>query len=277
MTEIGQEWQTSILRDMDFCRAIARFKIAAPNLEITQVLARKPDLEATVPEGGDGFDKPLQQFMWLRRCESKALEKEMIAPFQHADSGESVGGLATLRVYSDRVVLEAFSRQKYDFARRLLEQWFGTQLKLEAESIEDVAMMSDQRHGFQCHDLHSAGGEGTAQRRAPARPLPSHLPRTAGGRARGELTAMCRITGTGNGQSEQPGSLRFEPVPLSVQTCQWLRFRRRFQTCGKSNALLWPSGFWIHFHPTVTRTRMRIALRNPRVVVRNWSRAGCAR
>lgn len=147
MTDLGHEWQTSMLQNMDFCRAIARFKFAVPNLEITQVLARKPDLEATVPEAGDGFDKPLQQFMWLRRGESKALEKEMIAPFQHADSGESVGGLATLRVYSDRVVLEAFSRQKYDFARRLLEQWFGTRLKLEAESIEDTAKIMAEK-GF---------------------------------------------------------------------------------------------------------------------------------
>lgn len=147
MTDLGLEWRKSMLQNLDFCRAIARFKFSIPRLEIGEVLARQPELEATDPEAGDGFDKPLKQFVWVRRGESKALEKEMSAPFQHADSDESVGGLATLRVYSDRVVLEAFSRQKYDFARRLLEQWFGTRLKLEAESIEDMAKIMAEK-GF---------------------------------------------------------------------------------------------------------------------------------
>jgi hypothetical protein len=191
MTEIGQEWQKSMLRGMDFCHAIARFKFNVPHSEIAEVLARKGELEPTEPEAGDGFDKPLQQFIWLRRAESKALEKEMIAQFQHGDSGESVGGLATLRVYSDRIVLEAFSRQKYDFARQLLDQWLGTRLTLEAESIEDLAKMIAERKTFE--DLMPsesskvspcavfASGSTTAEaRRVPnSEPIPPELARKA--------------------------------------------------------------------------------------------------
>ena len=83
--------------------------------------------------------------MWLGRDESKALEKEMIVQFQHSDSDAVVGGLARLRVYSDRLVLETFSRQKYDFARGLLDQWFGTKLSFYAKSIEDVDKMAPRR------------------------------------------------------------------------------------------------------------------------------------
>ena len=39
-------------------------------------------------------------------------------------------------------------------------------------------------------------GRGAAHRHAQARPLPAHRPRTAGGWARWELTAMRQITGT---------------------------------------------------------------------------------
>lgn len=116
-----------------------------PYPEIATVLASKPELQPVTPKAGDGFDKPSLEFAWVRRGESKALEKEMIAQFQHSDSDDSVGGLATLRVYSDRVVLETFSRQKYDFARGLLDRWFGTQLSFQAESIEDVAKMMAEK------------------------------------------------------------------------------------------------------------------------------------
>ncbi len=141
ITDIGKERQMSMIRGLDFCRAIAQFKMNAPYGEIAAALASKPEMQPTEPKAGDGFDKPLLEFAWVRRGESKALEKEMIAQFQHSDSDESVGGLATLRVYADRMVLETFSRQKYDFARGLLEQWFGTKLSFQSESIEDVAKM----------------------------------------------------------------------------------------------------------------------------------------
>lgn len=145
MTEIGKEWQASILREMDFCRAIARFNFKAPFDEIVGLLSGKPEIEAIEPVAGDGFDKPVRQFSWVRRAETKALEAEMPTAFQHVDSSDSVGGLATLRVYSDRLVLEAFSRQKYEFARKLLEQWLGSNLVFEAESMEDVAAMMAEK------------------------------------------------------------------------------------------------------------------------------------
>jgi hypothetical protein len=146
MTEIQEEWEAGLLRGLDLCRAIARFKFTVPGSEIDRLLSAKPELQSTEPVAGNGFDKPLQQLSWLRRFESKALENEMAAPLQHADSSGSAGGLATLRIYSDRLVLEAFSRQKYDFARKLLKRWLGNRLMFETESVEDVAtMMAEKR------------------------------------------------------------------------------------------------------------------------------------
>ena len=199
LTDVGREWQKSMLQNMDFCRAVGRFKFSVPYRGIAEVLAGKPDLEVVEPKAGDGFDKPLQQFIWLRRGESKALEKEMIASFRHADSDGSVGGLATLRLYPDRVVLEAFSRQKYDFARKLLERWFGTRLRLETESIEDVAKMLAEKGSSD--DLQSrpsteasplavfASGSKTpeARRTTESRPIPP-------GQAREALQAFYEAT-----------------------------------------------------------------------------------
>ena len=191
MTEIGQERQTSMLRAMDFCRAIARYKMNVPQPRIAEVLASKRELEPVDPEAGDGFDKPLQQFVWLRRGESKALEKEMTAQFQHSDADGSVGGLATLRVYSDRVVLEALSRQKYDFARQLLDQWLGTQISLEAESIEDLAKIMAEKRSLEGpmpgsstevspYAVFASGSKTSEARRAPVSPpMPPELAREA--------------------------------------------------------------------------------------------------
>ena len=191
MTEIGQERQASMLQAMDFCRAIARYKMNVPQPQIAKVLAGKTELESIDPEAGDGFDKPLEQFAWLRRGESKALEKKMAAPFRHSDSDGSVGGLAALRVYSDRLVLEAFSRQKYDFARKLLEQWLGTQITMEAESIEDLAKMMAAKRELKSSRpgsstevspfaVFASGSKTSEARRVPdSSPIPPELQREA--------------------------------------------------------------------------------------------------
>ena len=50
VTEIGREWQRSMLQNLDLCRAIARFKFTVSHSEIADVLARKKDLEVTDPE-----------------------------------------------------------------------------------------------------------------------------------------------------------------------------------------------------------------------------------
>jgi len=118
-----------------------------PLADVERILLSKPDFEPTEPAAGDGFDLPLKQFVWLRRGESKALENDMIAPFQHSTSDDGVGILASLRVYSDRVVLETMSRQKYAFARKLVDQWFGKRLSFEAETIEDWGKMMAENVG----------------------------------------------------------------------------------------------------------------------------------
>lgn len=192
MTDIGKERQLSMLKGLDFCRAIGRYQMNVPYAEIVSVLASKSELEAVDPKAGDGFDKPLLEFAWVRRGESKALEKEMIAQFQHSDSDDgSVGGLATLRVYSDRMVLETFSRQKYDFARGLLDQWLGTKLSFQAESIEDVAKMMAEKRSLERptpgpsttvspYAVFASGSKTSEARRVPkSSPIPPALARKA--------------------------------------------------------------------------------------------------
>ena len=191
MTEIGKEWQASLLREIDFCRAIGRYRLNAPLPEIVATLSAKLDLESTTPAAGGGFDQPLRQFLWLRRSESKAVEKEMAGPLQHDDCSSSVGGLATLRVYSDRLVLEGLSRQKYGFARKLLKRWLGNKIAFEAESIEDLAAMMAEREAPPATASSSSpsvspwaifanGGTSSAARRVPdSAPVPAHPAREA--------------------------------------------------------------------------------------------------
>jgi hypothetical protein len=180
---IGQERRTAMLRQVDLCRAIARFKFNAVRSEIENVLSSKPELRATTPEAGDGFDKPLQQFDWLRRGESKELEKEMIAPFQHGDSEPLVGGLAILRLYADRLVLETFSRQKFHFARKQLKKWLGQKLILETELIEDLAKMMAERESSgdseaspRATSSYAAFASGSTSSEATRLPEPSPMP-----------------------------------------------------------------------------------------------------
>ena len=136
------------LRQLDLSRSVARFRLEAPHARVLSALRGRLELKETEPQGGDGFDAPLQQFLWQRCEEADAVEPEPPSSMRDWCPDEVSGGLGLLRLYENRLVLETLSRRKLAFAKQQLEGWFGSQLQLELEAVDDLGKrMADRFAG----------------------------------------------------------------------------------------------------------------------------------
>ena len=89
------------------------------------------------PEEGDppGTD----YYSWQRTGESRKLEKDMPTPFRHEPGSGQVGTIGNLKLTDNSLILETFTKQKYEFARKLLTKYFRKKLKFQREKIVDLA------------------------------------------------------------------------------------------------------------------------------------------
>jgi len=141
-TEIANEKNKAMLNTMDFHQCRAMYEIKGESKKIESLLEKYPEFERD-DEGLEENDPPgTQYYVWLRVGESKAIEKEMPLAFQH-EGGDpekvGVGTLGNVRLYSDQMVIEVFSKQKFAFAKRMIEKYFGSVVSFKKEMIVDVA------------------------------------------------------------------------------------------------------------------------------------------
>ena len=60
--------------------------------------------------------------------------------FQHGDEHEEgVGTVGNVILFPDRLVVKVFTKQKYDFAKTMMEKFFGESLQLQNEAVVDLA------------------------------------------------------------------------------------------------------------------------------------------
>jgi hypothetical protein len=133
------EYRERAFRSMDIvhCRAWYDFKAAKDDIQA--VIDKKADFEfdqGREPEPEDPSDT--LYYDWLRRGAAKAFEKGMPSCFQHDDPEAGVGTLGTLRLYGNGLMLETFGKSKFDFAQKLIRRYFGQQVTLRDEKLEDL-------------------------------------------------------------------------------------------------------------------------------------------
>lgn len=146
VAQLGREMQERMLSSLDanHCRAYYRIKSSRAN--IAAILKTKPDFQPDEDRESQPNDPPdSQYFSWMRRGEAKRIERYMPSVFRHKTPEDGVGGLGAVRLSSDELMLETFSRQKYDFAKKLLAKYFGNDLAFLKEEIVNLAQQAFER------------------------------------------------------------------------------------------------------------------------------------
>jgi hypothetical protein len=138
--DLSREKNIAALKAMDLhqCRAI--YKITGSYADIKNILDNKPDFEKRQRYPEEKKVARAHYYSWLRRGQSKALEKDMPLHFQHKDEREEgVGTMGNVSLFPDKLVIEVFTKQKYAFAKTMVKKFFGESLILQNEAVVDLA------------------------------------------------------------------------------------------------------------------------------------------
>jgi hypothetical protein len=131
-----RERMTGILRQSDIHQCVLVYDVKGDVREVQRILDSKPDFRLS--PGGTGPNSGGRTYTWLRRGESRKLEKEMPEAFRSDDEHGNVGTVGTIRLSSSELTVEAFSRQKMDFAKEMVQAYFGSLLQTRRELVRDV-------------------------------------------------------------------------------------------------------------------------------------------
>lgn len=150
--EMQHQHMVSMFRRMDASHAVATYRLLAPVDEVRAVIDLKPEFQPDDNRDAAAGDRPVVDYVWLRKGESKEIEKLLPEPFRHDDEENGSGALGNLKLFTDRLVVETFSRLKQEFAKETIERYLGNRISFEKESITDLAqqMASHSRHRNQC-------------------------------------------------------------------------------------------------------------------------------
>ncbi|MFH1768674.1 MAG: hypothetical protein ABH858_05915, partial [Candidatus Omnitrophota bacterium] len=136
---LARDKHIAVLERMDMHQCKAFYKIEGKFAAIKATIDSYPDFQVRErnPE-----EKPIEgafYYSWLRRGESKALEKAMNSAFRHDDESHGVGTIGNLTLCPDRIIIEVFSKQKFKFAKKMIEKYFKETVTLQNEMVVDLA------------------------------------------------------------------------------------------------------------------------------------------
>jgi len=138
--DLSREKSIAALERMDLHQCKALYKIEGNYAQIKAVLDTKPDFEKRERHREEKKVAGAYYYSWLRRGESKALEKKMSPSFRHRDEKEDgVGTIGNIILFPDKLIVEAFTKQKYKFAKTMIKKFFGENLQLQNEAVVDLA------------------------------------------------------------------------------------------------------------------------------------------
>lgn len=141
MTKLKRE---AMLNNMDVHHCTATYGIS-DKIKIEAILEKYPDFEWDDRDPDEGDVPGTLYYVWLRRGESKELEKVMPVSFQHADEDEAVGTIGNIKLHSDKLIIEVFSKKKFVFAKKIVKKYFGKLITLQKEKIVDLAKQISDR------------------------------------------------------------------------------------------------------------------------------------
>lgn len=141
ITEFALQKTKAAVRAMDVHQCIASYDIVREPEKIKSILESLPEFQRE-----EECDEPgAIEYTWLRVGRSKAIEKSMFSFFRHKEDDEMVGTLGKIRFDADRLEVEAFSKQKYEFAKKMAGEYFGSRIRLKRESVVDLAKQVAER------------------------------------------------------------------------------------------------------------------------------------
>jgi hypothetical protein len=134
-----REKMLAMFRNMDSYHCVATYDIAGRREEVRRVLEAKPDFEWDDREPEEGDPPEVEYYSWKRGGKSQEIEKDMAPHFRHEPGGEWVGGVGNIKLYEDRLVFEAFTKQLYGLGKKMLKRHFGKLVRFVDEEISDIA------------------------------------------------------------------------------------------------------------------------------------------
>jgi hypothetical protein len=130
---MGLKRRENLIDSLDISEWKAVYSLNISRDEIAKVLSMKPEFELQEPESTG-----VMEYSWVRRGESKKLEKKMPALFQHPDESSGVGTLGRLRLRADQLEVIVFGSQKFRFARKMIEKYLGAYITFQTETENDL-------------------------------------------------------------------------------------------------------------------------------------------
>ena len=143
--DLAREKRKAMLERMDLHQCVGYYEISGSPGEVEALLGKYPEFvwQDREPEEGDPDDA--SYYSWQRVGQSKAIEKKMNPSFRHDDESLGVGVLGNLTLYGNILKVEAFTRQKYEFAKKMIKKYFGPLLIFKREQVTDLAKQVAER------------------------------------------------------------------------------------------------------------------------------------
>ncbi len=135
---LADEHRDRVWKDLDFVQCVASYSFTAPVADIVAAIKAKPDFKADEAPTDPQHPAPLAFFHWLRQGESVELDKELESSFFADTVVDGVGTVGSLRILPELVLLQTFSKRKYEFARRMMDRFFGPVLTFKEEAFRDL-------------------------------------------------------------------------------------------------------------------------------------------
>jgi hypothetical protein len=132
--------------DLHYC--VANYRLTGPWEKALAVLDRKPDFQSDEGTTDRAHPTPLARYVWLCQGESAAYDQS-IPSVANLTNKESVGVLGNVLVYHDRLVVEAFSKKRYLFARQMADRFFAGLARFEREA-ESPGTAAQTFPGWRC-------------------------------------------------------------------------------------------------------------------------------
>lgn len=143
--QMAQQWTQRMLQGMDAYQCVAVYDLKGTREQVESILRAKPDFELDEGELTSARPPDTTRYAWLRKGESKQLEKRMPSFFQHRKPEEGFGLIGSIELDAHQLRVEAFSKQKFKFAKKMTAKYFGRLLQFHGETIIDLAKQMAQR------------------------------------------------------------------------------------------------------------------------------------
>lgn len=166
LTLLTEESRKRLFKSMDLHQCRAFYEIQGEREAVEEVLESKPEFEWEDREPEPGDPPGAEYYCWLRKGESKEIEKSLPKVFQHEGEEGGVGILGTLRLSPGEMMIETFSKMKFAFAKEMVENYFGSRVKLIRETVVDIADQMLERDRTEGEEI------GFDEKEAPAHSIP---------------------------------------------------------------------------------------------------------